>query len=32
MERDGCGVAMALGVAAQLFQRLRHVGRLRLLA
>ncbi|OIQ64827.1 hypothetical protein GALL_536210 [mine drainage metagenome] len=32
MKRDRRGVAVALGVAAQFLQRLRHVGRLRLLA
>jgi hypothetical protein len=32
VERHGRGVAVALGVAAQLLQRQRHVGRLRLLA
>ena len=32
VECDGCGVAVALGVAAQLLQRHRHVGRLRDLA
>ena len=32
VERHSCGVAVALGIAAQFLQRQRHVGRLRVLA